>query len=48
MEEDCIVAADGTFKNYRFNDWPSFAPCREAVVPYIAQRILQKMSIVLG
>lgn len=45
---DCIVAADGTFKIIDFNDWPSFAPCREAVVPYIAQRILQKMSIVLA
>lgn len=41
---DCIVAADGSFKIIDFNDWPSFAPCRESVVPYIAQRISQRIS----
>lgn len=41
---DCIIAADGSFKIIDFNDWPSFAPCREKSVPYIAERISQKIS----
>ncbi|MBK5719382.1 hypothetical protein JGH11_00720 [Dysgonomonas sp. Marseille-P4677] len=41
---DCIIAADGSFKIIDFNDWPSFAPCREQAIPYIAQRISQKIS----
>jgi hypothetical protein len=40
---DCIVAADGSFRIIDFNDWPSFAPCREASVPHIAECILQKL-----
>lgn len=36
---DCIVAEDGTVRLIDFNDWPSFAPCREEAAPYIAQRI---------
>ena len=41
---DCIVAADGSFKIIDFNDWPSFAPCREEAAPYIAQHIHQRFS----
>jgi len=33
---DCIVAEDGSFKIIDFNDWPSFAPCREKAAPHIA------------
>lgn len=36
---DCIVNADGSFKIIDFNDWPSFAPCREQAAPQIAECI---------
>jgi hypothetical protein len=36
---DAIVDADGTIRIIDFNDWPSFAPCREAAAPHIAQCI---------
>lgn len=41
---DCIVAEDGTVRIIDFNDWPSFAPCREAAAPYIAKRIYSLIS----
>lgn len=36
---DCVVAADGSFKIIDFNDWPSFAPCRDKAAPKIAECI---------
>ncbi|NDW09603.1 hypothetical protein [Dysgonomonas sp. 520] len=36
---DCVVAEDGSFKIIDFNDWPSFAPCREDAAPRIAECI---------
>lgn len=36
---DCVVAKDGSFKIIDFNDWPSFAPCREKAAPKIAECI---------
>lgn len=36
---DCVVAEDGSFKIIDFNDWPSFAPCRDAAAPKIAECI---------
>ncbi len=36
---DCIVAPDGTCRIIDFNDWPSFAPCREAAAAAIASLI---------
>jgi hypothetical protein len=36
---DCVVAKDGSFKIIDFNDWPSFAPCREEAAPKIAECI---------
>jgi hypothetical protein len=36
---DCVVNKDGSFKIIDFNDWPSFAPCREAAAPKIAECI---------
>lgn len=36
---DCVVASDGSFKIIDFNDWPSFAPCREEAAPKIAECI---------
>lgn len=36
---DAIVDQAGDFKLIDMNDWPSFAPCRTQVAPYIAQAI---------
>lgn len=36
---DCVVAKDGSFKIIDFNDWPSFAPCRDVAAPKIAECI---------
>jgi hypothetical protein len=41
---DCIVAEDGTIRLIDFNDWPSFAPCRNQVVPYIVESIHRLIS----
>ena len=37
---DCIVAQDGSIQIIDFNDWPSFAPCRNEAAPHIAKAIL--------
>ena len=37
---DCIVGDDGDIKIIDFNDWPSFAPCRNEAAPHIAKRII--------
>ncbi|MBR3100710.1 MAG: hypothetical protein IKH19_03030 [Muribaculaceae bacterium] len=37
---DCIVGEDGDIKIIDFNDWPSFAPCRNEAAPHIAKAIL--------
>ena len=39
---DAIVAAEGTMRIIDFNDWPSFAPCREAAADAISEIILKK------
>lgn len=36
---DCIVSEDGVMRIIDFNDWPSFAPCRDEAAPFIARRI---------
>ena len=36
---DCIVSPDGTIHIIDFNDWPSFAPCRNEAIPVIGERI---------
>ncbi|MDR1556707.1 MAG: hypothetical protein LBS88_06715 [Tannerellaceae bacterium] len=37
---DCIIPDDGSsLRIIDFNDWPSFAPCRNEAAPYIAGRI---------
>jgi hypothetical protein len=36
---DCIISEEGLIRIIDFNDWPSFAPCRDAAAPYIANRI---------
>lgn len=37
---DCIVSPEGDIRIIDFNDWPSFAPCRNEAAPYIAKCIL--------
>ena len=42
---DCIIDAEGTIRLIDFNDWPSFAPCRQQAVPYITaciQRLIDE------
>lgn len=41
---DCVVDTDGSFKIIDFNDWPSFAPCREAAAPKIAECIHKQIQ----
>lgn len=41
---DCVVAKDGSFKIIDFNDWPSFAPCREQAAPKIAECIIKQIN----
>lgn len=41
---DCIVDADGTVRIIDFNDWPSFAPCRQEAAPHIAKCILNEIK----
>lgn len=43
---DCIVdPEDGTVRIIDFNDWPSFAPCRNAAAPWIAKCILAAVKL---
>ncbi len=37
---DCIVSPEGDIRIIDFNDWPSFAPCRNEAAPHIAKCIL--------
>ncbi|NDW12430.1 hypothetical protein D0T50_05935 [Bacteroides sp. 214] len=41
---DCIISQDGSIRIIDFNDWPSFAPCREQAGEMIATAILQKIK----
>jgi len=41
---DAIVDKQGRFHIIDFNDWPSFAPCRDAAAPYIAQCLLNNFT----
>ncbi len=38
---DCIVDADGSIRIIDFNDWPSFAPCRQEGALAIAKCVLE-------
>ena len=38
---DCIVDTDEVARIIDFNDWPSFAPCRNEAAPHIARLFLQ-------
>lgn len=41
---DCVVDKDGSFKIIDFNDWPSFAPCRDQAAPKIAECIIKQIN----
>ncbi len=41
---DCIVDKDGSIRIIDFNDWPSFAPCRQEAAPYIAKCVLNAIK----
>lgn len=41
---DCIVDTEGKMQIIDFNDWPSFAPCRNEAAPYIAKAILAEVK----
>lgn len=41
---DCIVAPDGSFSIIDFNDWPSFAPCRNEAAPHIARYVMNAIK----
>ncbi len=42
---DCVVDPNGNFKIIDFNDWPSFAPCRDEAAPYIAECISKNIPL---
>ena len=41
---DCIVGEDGSLTIIDFNDWPSFAPCRNEAAPHIAKAVLNMIK----
>lgn len=41
---DCVVDKDGSFKIIDFNDWPSFAPCRDSAASKIAECIHKQVQ----
>ncbi len=41
---DAIVSKDGVVRLIDFNDWPSFAPCREEAAKAITQVIIRKIE----
>lgn len=41
---DCIITEDGSINLIDFNDWPSFAPCREEAAKHIAKRIYMMIT----
>ncbi len=40
---DCVVSPDGSIRLIDFNDWPSFAPCRQEAAPHIADAIYESI-----
>lgn len=41
---DCIISAEGDIKIIDFNDWPSFAPCRNEAAPHIAKCVINAVK----
>lgn len=42
---DCIVSEDGSIRLIDFNDWPSFAPCRDEASIHIARCIMDLIEM---
>lgn len=42
---DCVIGEDGSVRIIDFNDWPSFAPCRDEASFYIAMSVLDSMKL---
>jgi hypothetical protein len=40
---DAVVSPEGIIRIIDFNDWPSFAPCRQQAAPFIADSIYNRM-----
>lgn len=45
---DCVITSKGEIKIIDFNDWPSFARCRDIAVSYIADYIQKEIDGTLG
>ena len=41
---DCIVSPEGDIRIIDFNDWPSFAPCRNEAALAIGKTILSHVN----
>lgn len=41
---DCIVSPEGDIRIIDFNDWPSFAPCRNEAAPHIAKCVISTVK----
>lgn len=41
---DCIIRPDGTFCLVDFDDWPSFAPCRQEAATQIAKLVMAQIK----
>ena len=41
---DCIVSTTGDIRIIDFNDWPSFAPCRNEAAPHIAKAVISAIK----
>lgn len=41
---DCVVDEDGNITIIDFNDWPSFAPCRQEAGPIIARMVINEIK----
>ncbi len=41
---ECIVSPDNTINIIDFNDWPSFAPCRNEAAPHIARAVMGEIK----
>lgn len=41
---DCIISPEGSISIIDFNDWPSFAPCRNEAAPHIAKCVISEVK----
>lgn len=41
---DCIISDEGEIRIIDFNDWPSYAPCRQEAAPHIAKHIMSAIK----